>query len=120
MIQISSHTSHKFFMFIMLVLEGLKGLEGLQGTAYVIPCHIGRRHFISSCIAGITLRKQFISSAEAAQDVNDDNPPLSAEEMKEYEKLLKEAERIKNIIDLNIKAADEELKIIESKRNNTK
>lgn len=41
---------------------------------------------------------------------NKDNPPLTPEEMEEYQRLLKEAEKIKGIIDANKRAFLEEEK----------
>jgi hypothetical protein len=38
----------------------------------------------------------------------EENRPLTPEEMEEYNRLLEEAKRIQSIIDSNIKAADEE------------
>jgi hypothetical protein len=53
--------------------------------------------------------------------VNAHDRPLTEEEMIEYNKLLEEAKRIQNIIDINIKAADEEFNKIENnlKKNST-
>lgn len=51
----------------------------------------------AKCIAGIVLVPKIAKSEE-------DNRPLTDEEMEEYKKLLIEAERIKSVIDANKKA----------------
>lgn len=80
-------------------------------SSFDLTPSITRRHLLGSFGTGICL----ISDKVLA---NNDNPPLTPVEMEEYKKLLKEAERIQKIIDINIKAQDEALKNI--KFNNTK
>ena len=87
------------FLFIQIV------------SSFDLTPSITRRHLLSSLGTSICL----ISDKVLA---NDDNPPLTPAEMEEYKKLLKEAERIQKIIDINIKAQDEALKNI--KFNETK
>lgn len=53
-------------------------------------------------IAGLAIMP--LTPATFADDDNNNNPPLTPEQMEEYNKLLKDAERIKSIIDANKKA----------------
>jgi septal ring factor EnvC (AmiA/AmiB activator) len=65
---------------------------------------ITRRNLIvSSLLTHLPLILQKVNA-----DEEQDNRPLTPEEMEEYNRLLEEAKRIKSIIDANIKAADEE------------
>lgn len=61
-----------------------------------------------SANAEIKLRE--VPNPENENTENKDNPPLTPEEMEEYQRLLKEAEKIKSIIDANKKAFLEEEK----------
>jgi hypothetical protein len=57
---------------------------------------ISRKNFIKNIIIGSIISQPIITKA-----YEEDNRPLTPEEMKEYQKLLKEAEKIKSIIKAN-------------------
>ena len=90
----------------------------LQSTASFKPTMIHnkdalcRRQAMSliGCGAALLLRNK-----QARAVTVEDNPPLTPEQMIEYEKLLQDAKRIQHIIDINIKAADNELNEMDKK-----
>lgn len=73
-------------------------------TAFNINHMITRRSLLMTSMTSICFTRP---PANAHQ--TDDNPPLTPAEMQEYKRLLKEAERIQNIIDINMKAANRTL-----------
>lgn len=88
----------KYFIFILSIFEVVSCFK-------ILPLNtmITRRSLIHSAIfAPLPLISQ-------KENADEDNRPLTPEEMEEYNRLLEEAKRIKSIIDANIKAADEEL-----------
>lgn len=90
----------KYFIFILSIFEVVSSFK-------IVPLNtiITRRSLIQSALlAPLPLISQKVNA-----DEDEDNRPLTPKEMEEYNRLLEEAKRIKNIIDANIKAADEEL-----------
>ncbi len=92
----------KYFLTFCLLLQSV--------SSFNVNMMLSRRNMLASSVC-------LVSNKVLAID-NKDNPPLTPAEMEEYKKLLKEAQRIQSIIDINIKAQDEALKNI--KFNNTK
>jgi hypothetical protein len=86
--------------YLLLILGILNGITGYELSKF----SIARRNFIKSCIC-IPIA---IKSTYAEENI--ENKPLTEDEMKEYQRLLEEAKRIKNIIDANKKAAEDVLK----------
>jgi len=77
----------------------LQYVSGFNPTAF-----ISRRNLMMTCISSaICFRRPSDVDAEI------ENKPLTPAEMEEYKRLLKEAERIQMIIDINIKAANQTL-----------
>lgn len=74
-------------------------VQNIIGYYISSPSIVSRRNIIS-IIAKSPAIIPFIPIASRAE-----NKPLTAEEMEEYNRLLKEAERIQKIIDLNINAS---------------
>ena len=64
---------------------------------------ITRRNLLIGCLSSS------ICPRKAVYATTVDNPPLTPAEMEEYNRLLKEAKRIQQIIDVNIKAANRTL-----------
>jgi hypothetical protein len=87
----------KYLLLFFGILNGITGYE-------LSKLSIARRNFIKSCICAPLV----INSAFAEENI--ENKPLTEEEMKEYQKLLEEAKRIKSIIDANKNAAEDVLK----------
>jgi len=100
-----------FTKYLVIVLT-LFASANAYSTSFVM-CNNKRDAKVMSRRVFTVLSTSLISSPVFSQDV--ENKPLTPEEMEEYNKLLEEAKRIQNIIDLNIKAADEELREIEEK-----
>lgn len=86
---------YKKFIILLAIFDSVFG--------YVFPkmCIINknlisRKDFIKNIMIGSTITLPIISNA-----YDENNRPLTPEEMKEYNKLLKEAEKIKSIIKAN-------------------
>jgi septal ring factor EnvC (AmiA/AmiB activator) len=90
----------KYIIFILSIFEIVSSFK-------ILPLNtmITRRSLIQSAL--LTPLPLILQKVNADED--DNNRPLTPEEMEEYNRLLEEAKRIKSIIDANIKAADEEL-----------
>ena len=61
--------------------------------------YISRKNLLN--IASICVANKLLYNPKLALAINEDNPPLTPEQMEEYKKLLKDAERIKIIISAN-------------------
>ncbi len=85
--------SIKYILTFCLLLQSV--------LSFNINQMLSRRNIIASSICLMT---------DKVLAIDKDNPPLTQVEMEEYKKLLKEAQRIQSIIDMNIKAQDEALK----------
>jgi len=90
----------KYVIFILSIFEIVSSFK----MQLPLNTMITRRNLIvSSLLTHLPLILQKVNA-----DEEQDNRPLTPEEMEEYNRLLEEAKRIKSIIDANIKAADEE------------
>lgn len=83
-----------------LFLEFFKVVSGFNINSWIT-----RRNFVMTCVSSAICFKESIP-VKASEN---ENKPLTPEEMEEYKRLLKEAERIQMIIDINIKAANQTL-----------
>lgn len=86
----------------VLLLIGFFELVDAFNHMPLLPSIITRRKLLTSSI----FLPAIVQSAYADDE---ENRPLTSEELEEYNRLLKEAQRIKSILDANIKAANEEL-----------
>jgi hypothetical protein len=66
-------------------------------------------NFIGASTAVAFVSSSLHSLPSYASEPSDDNRPLTKAEMEEYNKLLEEAKRIQNIIDMNKKAAEQDM-----------
>lgn len=87
-------------LFLSTFLDSVSSLK--QGITPILSNNINitRRNLIK-LIPMLTLVKPLRCNAE------EENKPLTPQEMEEYNRLLEEAKRIQSIIDANIKASDE-------------
>lgn len=90
----------KYVIFILSIFEIVSSFKILPLNTMIMR----RSLIVSTLLSPLPLISQKVNA-----DEDQDNIPLTPEEMEEYNRLLEEAKRIKSIIDANIKAADEEL-----------
>ncbi len=90
----------KYVIFILSIFEIVSSFKILPLNTMIMR----RSLIVSTLLSPLPLISQKVNA-----DEDQDNRPLTPEEMEEYNRLLEEAKRIKSIIDANIKAADEEL-----------
>ena len=99
-------SKYSFIAVICMILQ-----SSFAYKPYMSP--ISRRNFLA--VSGCTLYCALSPLSPlsplrvSAEEQKEDNPPLTPAEMEEYKRLLSEAQRIKSIIDANMKAAEREL-----------
>ena len=90
----------KYVIFILSIFEIVSSFKILPLNTMIMR----RSLIVSTLLSPLPLISQKVNA-----DEDNDNRPLTPEEMEEYNRLLEKAKRIKSIIDANIKAADDEL-----------
>ena len=85
------------FAFTNDKTDGFRNMPLAKNT--IIQEALCRRQFLGFLTKGTLIYPLIV------QDVKAQDRPLTDEEMKEYNKLLEEAKRIKNIIDANVNAS---------------
>lgn len=89
-------------MYIFKGLFAMLFLTNVVGYNFCNRPIISRKDLIK--IVGLNIATNALICNKPVLAYTDDNPPLTEAEMEEYKKLLKDAERIKSIIDANKKA----------------
>ena len=90
--------------------HNLHNLRSLHNLHSLTSLNAMDRRTFSGLIGGIASGICFAQSSFAVESAKpDDNRPLTEAEMEEYNKLLEEAKRIQNIIDVNKKAAEQDM-----------
>lgn len=94
---------YKYVLLFVVFIESVSAFN--LNNAIAQNTAISRRGLLK-LIPTLTLFAPAVPTLSASPE--EENKPLTPEEMEEYNRLLEEAKRIQSIIDANIKASDEE------------